>query len=431
LRRASNDLAELNGVKKLTRIGMILDKPFPPDIRVEKEAKALLDAGYEVGLLAADRGSEPSRTVNDFGLVIFRVSVRPSSRWQRARFGLTLKDEQWRSHIDRFIREFRADILHVHDFPRVRSALDVAEPLEIPVVADLHENIAAAYRVYRSNAPFLARQKDAVIRNYHVWQWHERNSLKKCSKVITVVPEMARRLEAQGVEPNKLVVVSNTEDESTFEVLQPDRFMVDEYASSWTVSYIGGVAPHRGIESAIKAIPSLVDLIPNFKLLIVGAKDDRHTKNARDLITELDVDTWVDVLGWQPFSMIGGYMAISQACIVPHIDSEQTQAGVPHKLFQYMLSGRPVVVSDVRPLKRIIEETRAGLVFKAGDPESLAEVLIELYQDPELAAELGNNGRKAATGKYAWRNDARRLVTMYEELIGKPSEEKQRPVNRP
>ena len=46
-------------IKSKKRIGMILEKQFPPDIRVEKEAKALIKGGYEVYLLCCKGGRKP------------------------------------------------------------------------------------------------------------------------------------------------------------------------------------------------------------------------------------------------------------------------------------------------------------------------------------------------------------------------------------
>jgi len=84
-----------------------------------------------------------------------------------------------------------------------------------------------------------------------------------------------------------------------------------------------------------------------------------------------------------------------------------------------MTSGIPLVVSDMRSYKRIMEETGAGLLFQAGDPSSLARVLVDLYRKPELRDRLGRNGYEAARGMYAWRHDAARLVNIYNEFNGK------------
>ena len=80
-----------------------------------------------------------------------------------------------------------------------------------------------------------------------------------------------------------------------------------------------------------------------------------------------------------------------------------------------MAMKRPVLVSDVSPLKRIVEETRSGEVFTAGDPKSFAQKVKEM-NDFEKLRQYGENGRLAVEGKYNWENDAKRLINLYREL---------------
>ena len=148
------------------RIGMILGLPFPPDVRVEKEAKALTNAGFEVGLLAQLKDpQEPIREQTTYGLNIYREMVS-QPLWERNIKGWTLIESSWMTPIQKFIREFKPDILHVHDFPLVYSSWKLANPKGIPVVADLHENMPAAYRIWRANLDPLRRMRDSIFRNY-------------------------------------------------------------------------------------------------------------------------------------------------------------------------------------------------------------------------------------------------------------------------
>lgn len=401
------------------RIGMILGLPFPPDVRVEKEAKALTNAGFEVGLLAQLKDpQEPAREQTLYGLNIYREAVS-QSLWERNIKGWTLIESSWMTPIQKFIREFKPDILHVHDFPLVYSSWKLAKPRGIPVVADLHENMPAAYRIWRANLDPLRRMRDSIFRNYYLWRWHERRILPLCDRIIVVVPEAAERLLNDGIPEEKIVVVSNTEDETTFGLEAPNSQILSEYHDEWVVSYVGGGGAHRGLDTTIRAVPLASREIPSFKLLVVGIREKWDLSALKKLIKQNNVRKQVEILGWQPFKKISSYISASSVCLVPHNDSEHTQTTVPHKLFQYMILGKPVVVSDVRPLKRIIQDTHSGLVFKANDPTSLANCLIQLYQDPALRETLGENGHRAALSTYSWKNDAQRLVQLYQEIGSK------------
>ena len=325
--------------------------------------------------------------------------------------------------IREFVASLRPDILHVHDFPFIRMSLDVAQPLGLPVVADLHENMPAAYRIWRTGLHPVHRFKDGLLRSYHLWRWYEKRLLPRCAHILVVVPEAAERLFDYGLPRSKVTVVSNTEDETTFVTGRVDASILDRYRNRWMICYLGGIGPERGIDTTLAAVPMVARQIPDFCLAVVGVRSEHHLDRLVQSTHRLGIQDNVEIVRWQPFDAARSYIAASAACLVPHNDSEHTQTTVPHKLFQYMISGKPVVVSDVRPLRRIVEETQAGLVFRANDPRSLAEALITLHDTAGLAERLGENGRQAATGPYAWRHDARRLVEVYRGLENLKSSE--------
>jgi len=99
--------------------------------------------------------------------------------------------------------------------------------------------------------------------------------------------------------------------------------------------------------------------------------------------------------------------------LIPHHSSEHTDNTIPNKLFEYMYFKVPVLTSDCPPLKRIVNETKAGKVFKAGDARDFAEKVMEIYRDP---ADYGEMGNRAVMEKYNWNIDGERLVNLYNSL---------------
>ena len=112
------------------------------------------------------------------------------------------------------------------------------------------------------------------------------------------------------------------------------------------------------------------------------------------------------------------YLEVTNVGLIPHKSTPHTETTIPHKLFQYMLFGKPVVVSDCASMKRIVEETGSGLVFKAGNPEDLAEKIVSLYNSHDLFRRCGANGKaSSAYGKYSWKHqDKKSLVDIYSDL---------------
>ena len=80
-----------------------------------------------------------------------------------------------------------------------------------------------------------------------------------------------------------------------------------------------------------------------------------------------------------------------------------------------MAMGKPVIVSDCAPLKRIIEETGAGFVFQSGDPASFADAILTL-KDIAVREKMGDRGYHAVKSKYNWNVDGEHLVKLYSEL---------------
>ena len=402
-------------------IGMIYadNQMFPPDIRVQKEISSLCEAGHRVTVLARRIPTDalPHEKLAYNNAEVNRVFLRNPSYWEELWRLFALQNKNWIPLITNFIQEKTPDVIHVHDFNLVPTTLGVCRRIGLPVIADLHENMPAARRAYRSNLRLFPKLISAIGYNYHLWRWHEARALRQCCRVIVVVPEAAERLYNYGISKNKIVVVSNTEDENTFhfEPEKVDNGILEKYRPFWVANYIGGINSHRGLDTVIRALPIVRKIISNLRLVIVGAKRDNRPQ-IESLARHFGVDDIVEVIDWQPFDKIISYIFSSSVCLVPHNDFEHTQTTVPHKLFQYMICRKPVLVSNCRPLARIVNDARCGLVFEANNYADFAKKLVALYQDSEQMAIMGQNGHRAALGSYSWRHDSKRLVQMYDEL---------------
>ena len=394
------------------------NRTFPPDIRVEKEAKALSKAGHEVFILTLLKpGFKNVEFIDALGATVIRVVITHENILKKLTRFWNMYDKRWEQPIGTFIENYQIDVLHVHDLPMVPTTLGIAKKYHKPVVADLHENMPAAFAAYRTGMPPLKRLVSLIVHNYWRMKKQEARYLPECDHVIVVVEEAIERIKGYGLPTYSISVVANSEDETSFRFRpdEADNKITEIYERYWTVSYIGGIGPHRGLDIALKAVPFIGNRIPNFQLLIVGANDQAKKWINRE-VERLDIAAWVKVVGWQPFSKVNSYVVASDVCLVPHKDFEHTQEAIPHKLFQYMICSKPVLVSSCKPLKRVVEDTKAGRVFDIDNPLSMAEELVWMYDNPDECQQFGRNGHEAALGKYAWKNDADRLVSIYDNI---------------
>lgn len=387
---------------------VLISFDFPPDIRVEKEARALLSAGHQVMVICENRQNRPPREMWN-GIEILRLPVQPLS-WRKlntAWLFVTLRNQLWERHIGALVKSERPDALHVHDLPFVGSGLRIARRFHIPLVADMHENYPAYVKARRPTTQnyleYLSFDPDRFAR-------YEAQVLPQCDRVIAVIEEAAERIAQLGVDPAKIFVVGNSED---VEHAPADAAGVDLPPTALRIGYVGGVQELRGLQTAVAAMPQIRKAIPSAQLLIVG--DGLYRPILEEQARALGLTDAVRMEGHQPFARVHAYIAASDICIVPHLADELVNTTIPHKLFQYMYMQKPVVVSSAKPLKRIVEACNAGAVFESGNPDAFADAVLRL-QDPQVRERLGANGHQAVLERYNWQYDSKILADLYAGL---------------
>ncbi len=389
---------------------LLIGHDFPPDIRVEKEARALIAAGYQVTVVCENRKNRPPRSHwND--IEIMRLPKLPLwlRRLNTATSFLILQSPLWEYEIKKLARSVSPDALHIHDLLFVGPGLRIAHKFDIPLVADLHENYPALLEIRQARED--TNLFDRFIFNPRRFANYEKRVLPLCDYVITVVEEAAERVRQLGVSEEKIVVVGNTEDINYAAVT--DRQEVVLPSSDMLLTYVGRLGPHRGLDIAIKAMPKVIAQVPSARLLVVGDGPGRSKLEA--LTHQLNVVEAVQFEGQQPFAKVYSYIQGSDVCLVPHLANPHTNATMPHKLFQYMYMKKPVIVSSAKPLERVVRDADSGLIFKSGDPDSFAGCVLGL-RNPEVRAKMGQNGHLAVLDRYNWHRDSHRLIALYRNL---------------
>ena len=411
-----------DGVMHIGIIYVIPPKsPAGLDPRLMKEVNSMGAAGIRISVLCPRvHDGQPEIEQLSPEVTVYRKTVPVPSRLRRAWSSWTLLFPAWKSVIDGFIDDHGLDVLHVRDLPMLRTTLSVAKRRNIPVIADFYENWPAALESYRGDRSWPYRTIMGLTRGQFLYRWYERRCVDECDRVVVVVPEATDRFVKAGFPQEKFVVVSNTEDETTLQIpkIEPNSSELDVFRDRWVAIYHGNVGAHRGLDTAVRAVPEIAKHVPDFLLLILGVDGEWGSK-LQKMAKSLGVESHVTIRGWTPFETCIRHVMESQVGLVPHSDFEHTQTTVPHKLFQYMLCGRPVVVSDCRPLKRIVETAGAGVVFRANDSHDFARTIVRLARDPEACRHYGANGRRAACTTFAWRDDAARLVDMYRDVANR------------
>lgn len=395
------------------KIGMILEDYYPEDIRVTKEAEALVNAGYDVYLLCMKKDSQKTKEILN-NINIIRVDL-PSKQTIKGLFfrainAFTFNHPLWKQKIKEFVLQYNIDVLHVHDLPLFGSAYKVSHLLNKKIVIDFHENYPDGLQVWSIwKTDFKNRYIYPILSNYKRWLKFEKFACLKSDRAIVVVPHMRQRLHTlHTLEESKTFIVSNTEN-LAFETMEINPTIVNSYNDKFIVSYIGGVGYHRGIDTTIKAFNQIKQ--DNIYLLIVGNID----KNIKKYLDSISINTNIIYTGQVPFNEVASYIKASDICLVPHNNTEHTNNTIPHKLFQYMLLKKPVIVSSCPPLKEIVDKCECGLVFKSDDYNDLKDKIITMYNSKDLNS-MATKGYNCAKHKYNFEEDAKELIKMYHGL---------------
>jgi len=297
----------------------------------------------------------------------------------------------------------------VHDLCYAPATTLAGKLLHLPVVFDMHEHYTAMLRmsfeakVYRKFRPFAFILLSLL-------RIEEKIACRWARKVIVVADEHIARIEGLGVRRESIVVVTNTEDIDYFRAFAIDESLVQKWRDDFVILYVGGFSPHRGIETAIEAMPTVLEQIPNARLLLVGEGATRL--ELEQLVCDAGLGNRVTFVGFQPFKTVPTYIYFSSVCLIPHISTPHIETTMPNKIFQFMMLGKPVVVSNTRPMMRIVKDAECGLIFRERNAQSLAETLIQLADD-NLRQRLGENARRAVEDRYNWKKTAQALLDIY------------------
>jgi len=393
---------------------------FPPDIRVEKEAQALSQEGYKILIFAESGVKDPPVSVLHSNATVCRFPQRFQTSDQYIAHRLSRiagLDVRRYLYIRRVLAKQEIKAIHVHDLPFALTGLFVAREFSVPLIFDMHEDYPAM--IHTSLNPDQEGWFSPLMQSFQFWRWRliERFVCRAADRIVVVVEESKQRLLREGIPESKIVVVSNTEDPQNLAQIPTNGAVLDEYVGRPIMLYVGGFEYNRGLNILIEALPMILREEQSALLLLVGA--GRAEATLRKLVKMLGVCDHVVFTGRVPFTDVVSYIRGSTVCFVPHKICDHTNTTIPHKLFQYMSFGKPVVVTPVVPLKRIVESVGCGWVTCDETPQALAKAALRLLQNPDLGRKMGLQGQDAAESIYHWQHDKDRLLWMYSKLISK------------
>ncbi|MEU4390541.1 glycosyltransferase [Kribbella sp. NPDC023855] len=308
------------------------------------------------------------------------------------------------------IDQLEPDVVHAHDMHVIGVAARAAgraklRGKDLKVVYDAHEYVPGIARYGARTRKFIA-----------AWANHEREYIGAADRVVTVSSAIAERLEKEHKLPLKPTVILNTPDiPESVEIELDIRAKLRLPAEVPLLVYSGGITAVRGIETAIKALPSM----PGVHLAIVAVPTPNQpaVDVLRKLAGQLGVEERMHYLHPVAPSEVTAFLATADAGIIPMLRAPNHEMAMPNKLFEYSLGGLPVLVSDMASMKEFVTRTGIGEVFQAANSADLAEkAKLLLSRTDSYRERLADPAFKQEA---AWSGQAERLRALYTEMLGR------------
>jgi len=398
----------------MTHCLMLLQTTFPPDIRVENEIDTLAAAGYDVHLICKNSGTQPP-TEPWHSATIHRIpNVFGKSILGKIFQAPLFFNPIWLWQILKVTKKYRIKIIHVHDLPLTPMALGFKVIFGVSTIYDMHENYPAALKVWDKKGI------EAILKSHHMAKRLEYLIARKFDRFIAVIEENEQRFIMEyGIRKDQIKVISNLVVLSKY---QPNHAYADfKFPPNRRVLvYTGGLDIHRGLGLTLEMFEILIQTRKDVFLLVVGggrsaAGQIEEKKLRNEIASNPQLRKSVHITGWVDFKYLPWIVQKCDVCLLPQESNPHTDTTIPHKIFQYMAMGKPVVAADAIPVKRIILETQAGLVFPSGNSNVYAEAVNRILNDPDSIS-YGERGRVAVQEKYNWGIAAKKLLELYTGL---------------
>lgn len=172
--------------------------------------------------------------------------------------------------------------------------------------------------------------------------------------------------------------------------------------------FFGFVREYKGLKYLIQAMPIIMEVYPDIKLLIVG-DFDKNKENYLELISEYNVDKNIEIHdGYIPDKEVEKYFVACDLVVLPY--ESATQSGIVQIAYGF---DKPVVVTNVGGLPDVVTDGETGYVVEAKNPQKLAEVIIRFFQGEKVAVICENI--RSEHDKFSWD----RITEVVEELNDK------------
>ena len=366
---------------------------FTFDVRMfQAEARSLARAGFKVSVIALE---DPTNDDSE-GIEVFSMPL-PKNRFRRMLATLRVL----RLALDR-----KADLYSFHDPELIPACLLLKLFTGVPLIYDVHEDVPESIR---SKTWIPAALRISVARMYRLLELFAIRFVDG----LTLADHAYKRY-YRGA--NKLVVLN-------YPLLTYADYyhsLVPEDGDGPVLVYAGSLTALRGLFDMLALVRDLRTTRPNICLDLVGPIGSaRERDRALELVRHYGIESNVNFTGLVSHDEVHRHILEADVGLaLLHADPNYLRS-LPTKMFEYMMMGRAVVVSDFPLWKQILEEARCGIAVDSSSAADVVAAVEYLLAHPVERELMGKRGRELVLGKYNWECQSPDLVDFYKTILAR------------
>lgn len=306
----------------------------------------------------------------------------------------------------------RPAILHAHS-PALNAiaALRAGREFGIPVVYEVRA-------FWEDAAVDHGTSKEWGLR-YRFTRSLETYAFKHADAITTICEGLRQDIVARGIPANKVTVIPNAVDIEKFSFgANPDAQLKATLGltDARVLGFLGSFYAYEGLDLLIQALPRLLARAPDVRLLLVGGGPQEAS--LKQQAQALGVTDKVIFTGRVPHDQVNRYYDLVDVLVYPRHSMRLTELVTPLKPLEAMAQGRVFVASDVGGHKELVIDGETGVLFKAGDPQALADKVLDLLNAPERWPLLKQAGRRFVETERNWKKSVSNYTPIYQRLAG-------------
>ena len=384
---------------------LMLSWEYPPRVvggiaRVVYElSKKLSYEGHDVSVITYREGNSPYYEVEDSGVKVYRVDNTNINSLDFTSWVLQLNFSMIEC-ANKLIQKEKFDVIHAHDWLTAFTGKTLKQSFNIPLIATIH-----ATEYGRNGGIHTKEQK--YINDIEWMLTYEAQKIIVNSNFMK--SESSRIFNA---DLDKIDVIPNGIDLDKFDNFTKDLDFRRRYAkdNEKIILTMGRMVNEKGIQHLICAMPKILNEYNDAKLVVAGKGP--MLEELKDIAYRIGIAHKVYFTGYLSGDDVQKMYKNVDVAVFP---STYEPFGIV--ALESMLAGIPTVVSDVGGLDEIVKHGLTGLKSYAGNSNSIADSVLAILKDNNLAEKLSKNGQNEVLNNYSWEQIAEDTVKTYKEGI--------------